>query len=334
MSKNILDIEIFSAWNTYAVSMMSVLENCGMWPGSGTFQRFLCETGISAQFCVDKSCSPLPITDYDWLDDNTFFMARIGVQTKKYFFAPQDPEYSVIQQEAVQAVKDAIDNKKAAVVWGIDTGEFGVVYGYDDEDKVFYAKGIGSQNTDASLPILYSNLGKTFEYAPVLYCEIPQSHKEVDSKAVFAGFLKQYVQEMNRISENPERAYGFSAYDMLIDAVRRWDINEFGLRYCTGIYFERKGAILLYLKEIQKEAPSELLSELIDSFGKTAGLYRKLMFDILQENTEGWNYLSSPISKDCCPEILEVLNEMKQSEAKSVAIAERILWGLGGISAK
>ena len=31
MAKKKLDIEVFSAWNTYAISMMSVLEHCGMW---------------------------------------------------------------------------------------------------------------------------------------------------------------------------------------------------------------------------------------------------------------------------------------------------------------
>ena len=31
MEKKKLDIEVFSAWNTYAISMMSVLEHCGMW---------------------------------------------------------------------------------------------------------------------------------------------------------------------------------------------------------------------------------------------------------------------------------------------------------------
>ena len=37
MAKKKLDIEVFSAWNTYAVSMMSVLEHCGMWDKEYTF---------------------------------------------------------------------------------------------------------------------------------------------------------------------------------------------------------------------------------------------------------------------------------------------------------
>lgn len=325
MSKSKLEIEIFSAWNTYAISMMSVLENCGMWSKTDTFQKFMCETGIAVKFVVDKTCSPLPITDYDWLNEHTNFMERIGVQTIKYYSAPQDPMYLNVQRESIQAIKSAIDGKKASVVWGIDTGEFGVIYGYDDEDNVFFAKGIGSQNTDSSLPILYNNLGKTFEYAPVLYCEIPKSSNGVEPNKAFLAFLNTYVQEMNRISDASECAYGFAAYDMLINSIREKSLNEFGLRYCVGIYYERKDAILIYLLEKQKEASSDLLLQLIDSFRKTVQLYRKLMFDILQEGTNGWDYLSQPIKEECYPEITKVLYEMKMSEENNVAIANKIL---------
>lgn len=323
MSNNKIQIEIFPAWNTYAVSMMSVLENCGMWRATDTFQKFMCETGIAVRFCVDKTCSSLPVTDYDWMDEHTGFMERIGVVTDKYFAAPHDPAFDCIQQKAIQAVKTAIDNKAACVAWGIDTGEFGVIYGYDDEDKVFFARGIGSANTASTLPILYNNLGKTFEYAPVLYCEIPRASHETNPNQVFRNFLDQYVQEMKQIPENPERACGLAAYDMLINAVSQKAVNAFGLRYCTGIYYERKEAILMYLSEGQEE-------DLANSFRETVRLYKKLMYDILQQDTDGWNYLSKPVCEDSYPEIIKVLHELKQSEEENVKTAERILHSQGG----
>jgi len=128
------------------------------------------------------------------------------------------------------------------------------------------AKGIGSWNTDSSLPILYSNLGKTFEYAPVLYCEIPKFSNDAESNQALLTFLNTYVQEMNRTSGDSERAYGFAAYGMLIKTTQEKTLNEFGLRYCVGIYYERKDAILLYLLEKQKETPNDLLLQLIESF--------------------------------------------------------------------
>ncbi len=51
------------------------------------------------------------------------------------------------------------------------------------------------------------------------------------------------------------------------------------------------------------------------------------MYDILQENTNGWDYLSQPISDVCYPEIANVLCEMKKSEEKNVALVRQILDG-------
>ncbi len=93
-------------------------------------------------------------------------------------------------------------------------------------------------------------MGKTFEYAPVLYCEILKVSNDVEPNQAFLAFLNTYVQEMNRTSGDSERAYGFAAYDMLIKTIREKTLNEFGLRYCVGIYYERKDAILLYLLEV------------------------------------------------------------------------------------
>lgn len=324
MANKKLDIEVFSAWNTYAISMMSVLEHCGMWNKEHTFQRFLSVTGIGAQFCVDANCSSLPVTDYDWMEEHVRFMERIGIQTKKYYAAPGAEEYSARQEEAITAIKKGIEDGKTCAVWGIDTGEFGVIYGYDDEDKVFFPKGIGSQNTDTSMPILYGNLGKTFEWAPVLYCEIPESVREVDWNQAYFEALRLYAEGMAAVRKNG-RAYGLAAYDAIADAVREDRLDSFGFKYCIGIYYERKDALLLYLEEMQKEQPSEALEELIEAFRATVGLYRKLMFDTLGGGTEGWNNLFEPVNKECYPEIIKIMQELKASEEKNVELIKCVV---------
>ena len=325
MAKKKLDIEVFGAWNTYAISMMSVLEHCGIWNKEDTFQKFLSVTGIASRFCVDENCSSLPVTDYDWMDDHTCFMKRIGVQTKKFYAAPGAEEYSAVQEKAVIAVKDGIEHDRACVVWGIDSGEFGVIYGYDDEDKVFFPKGIGSQNTNTSMPVLYSNLGKTFEWAPVLYCEIPEAVHEVDWNRAYWNALQLYVEGMQTSQDDSGRTYGFGVYDVIADAVREDRLDSFGFKYCIGIFYERKDALLLYLEEVQKEQPSEALEKLIDSFRTTVNLYRRLMFEILGGGTEGWNSLFEPVSKECYPEIIKVLGKLKASEEQNVELAKRMI---------
>ncbi len=325
MAKKKLDIEVFSAWNTYAVSMMSVLEHCGMWNKEDTFQKFLSVTGIASRFCVDENCSSLPVTDYDWMEDHACFMERIGVRTKKYYAAPGAEEYSAVQEEAVVAIKEGIEAGRACVTWGIDTGEFGVIYGYDDEDKVFFPKGIGSRNTNTSMPILYSNLGKTFEWAPVLYCEIPEKVHEVDWNRAYAEALRLYIEGMQTSRDDSGRTYGFGVYDVIADAVREDRLDSFGFKYCIGIFYERKDALLLYLEEMQKEQPSEALAQLIDSFRTTVDLYRRMMFEILGGGTEGWNTLFEPVNKTCYSEIMKVLGELKASEEQNVELAKRMI---------
>ncbi len=325
MAKKSLDIEVFSAWNTYAISMMSVLEHCGMWNKEYTFQRFLSVTGIAARFCVDANCSSLPVTDYDWMEQHADFIERIGVQTKKYYAAPEVEEYSARQEEAIKAIKKGIEENKACVVWGIDTGEFGIIYGYDDEDKVFFPKGIGNQNTNISMPVLYNNLGKTFEWAPVLYCEIPEVVHEVDWNRAYWNALQLYVEGMQTSQDDSGRTYGFGVYDTIVEAVRENRLDSFGFKYCIGIYYERKDALLLYLEEMHKEQPSEALEELIEAFRVTVGLYRKLMFDILEGGTEGWNNLFEPVNKECYPEIIKVIQELKASEEKNVELIKDVI---------
>ena len=45
----------------------------------------------------------------------------------------------------------------------------------------------------------------------------------------------------------------------------------------------------------------------------------------MQQDTDGWNHLSKPISEECYPEIISVLHEVKESEEKNVAAAKQML---------
>ena len=74
---------------------------------------------------------------------------------------------------------------------------------------------------------------------------------------------------------------------------------------------------------MQNEQPSEVLAQVIDSFHRTVDLYRKLLFDLLGEGTEGWNFLFEPVNKERYPEVLKIMQELKESEGKNVELAEQ-----------
>lgn len=320
MSYKKLDTTLFSAWNTYAVSMMSILEDCGMWNKEDTFQKFMGVTGIAAQFCIDAHCSALPITDYDWMTEHPRFLERIGVKTHIYYASPDDPAYESKQEQAIEAVKKSLNQNRATVAWGIDTGEFGIIDGYDDEDGVFFAKGIGSANTGSSMPILYRNLGKTFANAPILYIETPDSSEIIDWKQAYYHSVQLYAQEMMRVSDRTDRAFGIDGYDLLISCLKNDSCDSFGLRYCMGIYYERKDALLLYLCEIRDVLGNPEIGHIIDELEQVVCLYRQLVFDVLAQGTDGWNHLWQEVSREKYPEIIRIVEKIKEHEVQIVDI--------------
>ncbi len=105
-------------------------------------------------------------------------------------------------------------------------------------------------------------------------------------------------------------------------------MDSFGFKYCIGIFYERKGALLLYLEEQQKVQTNELLEKLIESFRTTVELYRRLMFEILGGGTEGWNSLFESVDKTCYPEIVNVLEELKASEERNAELAKCVADGI------
>lgn len=325
MADKKLDTQLFSAWNTYAVSMMSTLEDCGLWSKEDTFQKFMGVTGIAAQFSIDTQCSALPVSDYDWLTEHPRFLDRIGVKTKIYYASPDDPEYERKQGQAIEAVKAALNDNRAAVVWGIDTGEFGLIVGFDDEDGVFFTKGIGSSNTGSSIPVLYNNLGKTFASAPVLYVEIPDSIQTIDWKQAHYHSLELYAQAMTCVSNQADRAYGMDGYDQLISCLKNDNCDSFGLRYCMGVYYERKDAMLLYLREIRDVFTNPAIDVVLDGFERVAGLYRQLVFDVLAQGTDGWNHLWHEVSKEKYSEIIQIVEKIKEQEGQIVNNINQLL---------
>ena len=318
MSCKKLDTVLFGAWNTYAISMMSVLEDCGMWNKDFTFQKFLGVTGIAARFCMDSRCSALPITDYDWLKENPLFMKRIGVTTDVFFAKATNECFKQTQSLAVERIKKSIDNNQAVTLWGVDTGEFGIIYGYDDEDGAFFTKGIGTNNTDYSIPVLYNNLGKTFESAPILYCEIPVAKHDIDWKQAYIDSLRIYSDEMKSDVCDSDRSYGIKAYDTIIDAVKNNRCDEIGLRYCIGVCYERKDAMFRFVNEIKDLFDNDPFNDIVVAFGELRNLWKQLMFDVLKQDTCGWNNLQHPIDKSTYCEIVNIISLIKHCEEAAI----------------
>ena len=328
MSSKKLEIKLYGSWSTYAVFIMSTLESCGMWDVNDTYQEFLGETCIGFQILIHKNCSTIAVTYYDWKTDHTYFMNSIGVKTESCMVHPGDADYDSEQEKAISNIKASIDNGRAVIVWGIDTGEFGIIHGYDDEDGVFFTLGVNSLNSTYSDPILYENLGKTFEFSPWIYYQYPVSNKPIPKKEMIKNSLKYYVEHMEGGNSEDDYTIGLAAYDHWINSLSG-DFDSFGLRYCSVIYWERKDSICLYMNIVKRYFPDNVhVEELQTLFSEIARLYLRLREDVLNQGLDGPGDLCKPVTKDMAKEAVKVILDIKSLEEKAVKTTHEFLRSL------
>lgn len=311
--KNRLDISIAGTWSTYAGSMMNVLKHCGMWGSNRSLSDFMGMTGIAFQFIVHKACSSSSVTVYDWESDHPAFLKRIGVTTDFCFSVQHLADYLHVCKIAEQEIKDSIDAGRGVVLWGVDIGEFGIINGYDDEEQVFYVSGIGTSDGVHSNPILYANLGRTFQPAPAMYCHYPLSYELRDEQTILTDSLRFYVQYMKESKVHGDFAQGLAAYDNWINAMNT-DFDPFGLRYITGVYTERKILAYIYFKNHFMD----LNPSLVEVWDSLQGTFKKIHFEILEQDFDGWNCLNKSVSESQAKQIVKMLEQAKSLEEKAV----------------
>lgn len=108
-------------------------------------------TGIGFHFIVHEECCPSSVTVYDWTSEHQQAMARIGVFAELNMAEPGTPIYDAARRHTIQRVRESVDRGIGAILWGVDTGEFGVAYGYDDDDQVLLVSGVASAGSDSGL---------------------------------------------------------------------------------------------------------------------------------------------------------------------------------------
>jgi hypothetical protein len=315
--KEMLDISIAGTWSTYAGSMVSILKHCGMWESHRSLADFMGMTGIAFQFIVHKACASSSVTVYDWEGDHPVFLRRIGVKTDFCFSAPNQSNYMEVCRIAEQGIKDSIHAGRGVVLWGVDTGEFGIVRGYDDEEQVFYVSGIGTGDGVHSNPILYSNLGRTFQPAPVMYCHYPVSYESRDEHDIWVDSLKFYVQYMRESKVRGDFGQGLAAYEYWINAMNT-NFKPFGLRYITGVYAERKMLAYTYFESRSKR----LKPDFVEIWSNIKDTFKKMHFDILEQDFNGWNHLHKPVSEAQAKQVKSLLLQAKLLEGQAVELAD------------
>lgn len=79
-------------------------------------------------------------------------VAHSGVTFTLTAAAHAEPSWAARRDEAIAAIRRAIDGGRPAMVYGLQLPEFGIVYGYDDRARTFAVRTVLSEQYGAALP--------------------------------------------------------------------------------------------------------------------------------------------------------------------------------------
>lgn len=323
--KGSVDAKLSGGWTTYLASAHGVLAGSGM--SQLTLEEMAGMTGMAFQFIMHKNCDVASVTVYDWVRRHQDALDRIGVLAEIHHYEPGTQTYEAARKRAVDRIKQAIDSGTGVIAWAIDTGEFGTIYGYDDEDGVFLVDGVDKFNRPlGSDPMLYQNIAKKFPPAPFLHYQIPLEAIPFDRDKAYLDSFAFYVQEMEKeYHMAPDFKSGFRAYGNWLDALSSHRCDPFGLRYCTTVYAESKCFAASYTRHLaQAWGGLQRLDEVADLFSQVAGLYQSMMA-VLEQDWNGAQHLGKPVSAEQMKQLIPLVQAAMQVEERAVKMIKEAL---------
>lgn len=204
-------------------------------------------TGMAFKFAVHERLLPLSVSAYgQWVDEHKPAVDNLGLFTVMDGGRTRHPTFQYYQQEAVQWIKDSLDNGIGVIYW---IPEFGVINGYDDEDQVFFVQDGWSEQPQI---VLYDNLGLNF--TDFWYCQAFEGQVSIPYEEMLLESLRLAIYDWNtpyKVLPNKDIASGKLAYEFLMQALAKGDYDEAGAVYILDSYFHSRIEISSYLRDAQ-----------------------------------------------------------------------------------
>lgn len=182
--------------------------------------------------------------------------------------------------EAHSLIKRSIDADLPLIGWELDLPEFGIIRGYDDDERVYLIDGVLSEEGERTLP--YDKLGRGETGS--LFVLVPGRRFETDD-LLCAKRAIEYAVFHHTLEAPISRFYetGPAAYAKWMDALRRRDIDPFGNSYNARVVLDARVAGASFLLHIAPQFPAgdsamileaaDILEEVADAFMLFSGVF-------------------------------------------------------------
>jgi len=202
-------------------------------------------TGMAFKFTVHEKLLPLSVSAYgQWIKEHKPAIDNLGLFTVIDGGRTRHPTFRHYQQDAVRWVKESLEHGVGVIYW---IPEFGVIDGYDDEDRVFFVQDGRSKEPQI---VLYDNFGINF--TEFWYCQAFGGKVDIPYETMLLESLRLAIFDWDtpyKTLPNKDIASGKLAYEFLISALNKGDYDEGGAVYILDSYFHSRKEISAYLHE-------------------------------------------------------------------------------------
>nr|WP_274654957.1 RNA polymerase sigma factor [Paenibacillus humicola] len=280
-----------------------------MFPFGDIFRRGLQNLGWSCRVVEMENSHCLP-------GDNSNLVDPVLLE-------PAAKEKRRVQEKlpaALDLIHRSIDRGLPVMSWDLFIPEFGVIYGYDDEQRMLTAVEVMQ---DSRLP--YDHLGRGI--LEELFILALEERTEKDERSMLRdalGMILDHYRGNEAAADRCER--GLRAYDVWMDAFRGGNIEPNGNAYNVAVVQDARRLAADFLVEIADRQGGEASDEPIRTLGAEAAKLYRSMAEQLQELAERFPFPAGgdPNSAAGRERAVSVLQSVKALEEQAVSLLERM----------
>ncbi|MBD3922270.1 hypothetical protein H8B09_26175 [Paenibacillus sp. PR3] len=228
-------------------------------------------------------------------------------------------------EEAIASIQTSLDRGVPALSWDLFIPEWGLIYGYDDENKVLRCRDV---RKDGDLP--YEKLGRG-EVTEMYVLTITGSHP-VDKRTMLKGALQMAATHAKYVEvEDESHRVGLDAYDAWIEAFTKRTVDPFGNAVNSGKVWDTRAFAAEFLLELSLNWEGETLQDdRLRMLAKEAAEQYGEIAERLVEMRDMFPFPQGgdPNSNEQAQRALTLLHEAKAAEIAGVALLERMLEAL------
>lgn len=249
-------------------------------------------------------------------------LANLGFDVKVLSFLPVEP---TIIADVLDTIHRSIDKGIPTIIWDLFHAEYGLVYGYDDNQQQ-----LNALDKLKEAPLAYDQLGKgkTSEIGLIAITE-PNGIDRMTALSNMLDIILEHGYTTGSIKHGDgELSKGLAAYDAWIDAFRGDRVVPFFNAYNVAVYSELRQFALQFLRGLKEEFKDHDWSCIGDAVrhyetvaASLQGLARLFPFP------EG----GDPKNAQNVEKAVQLLQEAKKGEAEGLLALKQLRKSLGNL---